>query len=277
MRAFSQEGRRAAASSSSCRRVESASERRPARILVVEDEEAIAEGLLLNLERKGYAVELARDGTEALARVARGALRPDRARRAAAGGRRLRGLPAAARRGQPHAHPHAHRARPARRHDLRPQDRRRRLRGEALRPRRAAGAGREPAAPAGLVAAGGRGRPPGAAGREPPRRLEFGDYWVDFDTYEAKTRAGRRPAVAEGDRRAARLPRAGRSQVVTRRELLAEVWQLPHHPNTGWSTTSSSRCAKPSRTTPGGRATSSACAASATASCPESRSLWPAR
>ena len=32
------------------------------RILVVEDEEALAEGLRFNLERKHYAVEVARDG-----------------------------------------------------------------------------------------------------------------------------------------------------------------------------------------------------------------------
>ena len=42
------------------------------RILVVEDEEAIAEGLRLNLERKQYAVDLAADGREALARAADG-------------------------------------------------------------------------------------------------------------------------------------------------------------------------------------------------------------
>ncbi len=41
----------------------------PARILVVEDEEALAEGLAYNLERKGYRVDLARDGREALERT----------------------------------------------------------------------------------------------------------------------------------------------------------------------------------------------------------------
>lgn len=43
---------------------------RPSRILVVEDEENIAEGLLINLEAEGYQVTLAVDGMEAL-RVAR--------------------------------------------------------------------------------------------------------------------------------------------------------------------------------------------------------------
>ncbi len=39
------------------------------RVLVVEDEEAIAQGLVFNLERKGYVAELARDGREALERL----------------------------------------------------------------------------------------------------------------------------------------------------------------------------------------------------------------
>ena len=50
----------------------------------------------------------------------------------------------------------------------------------------------------------------GAEGRPAPQRHAFGDYWVDFATYEAKTREGVVAAVAEGDRRAARLPRAAR-------------------------------------------------------------------
>src|SRR6185295_20412108 len=45
---------------------------RMSRILVVEDEEAIAEGLLLNLARKGHESELARDGAEALQRAREG-------------------------------------------------------------------------------------------------------------------------------------------------------------------------------------------------------------
>lgn len=42
---------------------------RSARILVVEDEEALAVGLSFNLERKSYQVDLARDGREALAKA----------------------------------------------------------------------------------------------------------------------------------------------------------------------------------------------------------------
>ena len=44
----------------------------PARVLVVEDEEALAEGLVLNLQIKGYRVDLARDGREALEKVEAG-------------------------------------------------------------------------------------------------------------------------------------------------------------------------------------------------------------
>jgi len=43
------------------------------RLLVVEDEEAIAQGLVLNLERKGWHVELATDGPGALDKAASGA------------------------------------------------------------------------------------------------------------------------------------------------------------------------------------------------------------
>jgi len=38
-----------------------------ARLLLVEDEEALAEGLRFNLQRKHYLVDVARDGRAALA------------------------------------------------------------------------------------------------------------------------------------------------------------------------------------------------------------------
>ncbi|MDX1632274.1 MAG: response regulator transcription factor, partial [Thermoanaerobaculia bacterium] len=50
-----------------------ATEEDQARVLVVEDEEAIAEGLALNLRRKEYAVDLAGDGAEALEKAAENA------------------------------------------------------------------------------------------------------------------------------------------------------------------------------------------------------------
>jgi DNA-binding response OmpR family regulator len=64
-----------------------------------------------------------------------------------------------------------------------------------------------------------------------PRRLTFGDFWVDFDTWQAQTRQGvvdlSRKEIAVMELFASRP-----GQVVSRRELLAEVWELPHHPNT---------------------------------------------
>ena len=62
------------------------------------------------------------------------------------------------------------------------------------------------------------------------QRRAFGDYWVDFDTYEAKTREG----VVQLSQKELAVLRAFLSrpgEVITRRELLAEVWQLPNHPN----------------------------------------------
>jgi DNA-binding response OmpR family regulator len=70
-----------------------------------------------------------------------------------------------------------------------------------------------------------------AADGDGPRRLTFGDFWVDFDTWQAQTRQGvvdlsrKEMAVME-------LFASRPGQVVSRRELLAEVWELPHHPNT---------------------------------------------
>jgi DNA-binding response OmpR family regulator len=68
-------------------------------------------------------------------------------------------------------------------------------------------------------------------GEASTRRLVFGDFWVDFDTWRARTLSGEvdlsRKEIAVMEVFAARP-----NQVVSRRELLAEVWELPHHPNT---------------------------------------------
>ncbi len=64
-----------------------------------------------------------------------------------------------------------------------------------------------------------------------PTRVEFGDYWIDFSTFQAKTRSG----VVELSHKELSVMRVFLSrpnQVVTRRELLTEVWELPNHPNT---------------------------------------------
>jgi DNA-binding response OmpR family regulator len=74
------------------------------------------------------------------------------------------------------------------------------------------------------------------AGERPPedndgrQRRSFGEYWVDFDSYEAQTQAGI-VALSQKEIAVMRVFLARPQQVVTRRELLAEVWQLPHHPN----------------------------------------------
>ncbi len=62
-------------------------------------------------------------------------------------------------------------------------------------------------------------------------RFEFGEFWVDFGSWQAATRNG----IVELSRKEIAVMRvfANRpGQVVSRRELLAEVWGLPDHPNT---------------------------------------------
>ena len=63
------------------------------------------------------------------------------------------------------------------------------------------------------------------------RRIEFGPYWVDFRTWQARTRQG----VVELSRKelaVLKLLVERPHEVVSRRELLSEVWELPNHPNT---------------------------------------------
>ncbi len=196
------------------------------RILVVEDEEAIAQGLVTNLELKDYEVELARDGSEAL------------------------GLAT------------------SRRYDLILLDVRlpgmdgfevcQRLRQERnLTPILMLTARAQPddvvyglklgaddyvvkpfdlaqllARVEGLLRRQGWSQAQGGdAAAAPKGRFEFGDYWVDFDTWEAKTRSGI-VELSHKEISVMRIFAARPGQVITRRELLAEVWQLPNHPNT---------------------------------------------
>jgi DNA-binding response OmpR family regulator len=58
----------------------------------------------------------------------------------------------------------------------------------------------------------------------------FGDFWVDFDSFEAGTRHGT-VQLSQKEIAVMRVFLTRPGQVVTRRELLAEVWELPHHPN----------------------------------------------
>ncbi len=62
-------------------------------------------------------------------------------------------------------------------------------------------------------------------------RLTFGDFWVDFATWQALTRQGV-VELSQKEVAVMRMFAARPLQVITRRELLAEVWELPHHPNT---------------------------------------------
>jgi two-component system response regulator VicR len=225
------------------------------RILVVEDEEAIAEGLLLNLSRKGHTAELARDGAEALKIAAerRWDLILLDVRLPEVDGfevcRRLREdgdltpILMLTARDQPDDKVYGLKL-GADDYLVKPFDLGELLaRVESLLRRSAwmNGAARETAARPGLEV-GGRTVGAAAAGTADasgaqtgrgtaPQRLEFGDYWVDFATYEAKTRAG----VVQLSQKEIAVLRAFASrphQVVTRRELLASVWELPHHPNT---------------------------------------------
>jgi len=64
-----------------------------------------------------------------------------------------------------------------------------------------------------------------------PERFVFGDFWVDFGSWQALTLNGE----IELSRKEIAVMRvfANRpGQVVSRRELLADVWGLPNHPNT---------------------------------------------
>jgi DNA-binding response OmpR family regulator len=84
-----------------------------------------------------------------------------------------------------------------------------------------------PAAPGADDAAGSLA----AAAAGDARRVEFGPYWVDFRTWQARTRQG----VVELSRKelaVLKLLVERPHEVVSRRELLAEVWELPNHPNT---------------------------------------------
>ena len=212
------------------------------RILVVEDDEAIAEGLLLNLSRKGHTGELAPDGAEALRRTEEEAwdLILLDVRLPEVDGfevvRRLRErgdltpILMLTARDQPDDKVYGLKL-GADDYLVKPFDLGELLaRVESLLRRRAWTNGSGGAA---AGAAGTRSRAAAAAPATPapPQRLEFGDYWVDFSTYEAKTRSGV-VQLSQKEIAVLRVFATRPGQVVTRRELLATVWELPHHPNT---------------------------------------------
>jgi DNA-binding response OmpR family regulator len=196
-----------------------------ARVLVVEDEDAIAQGLVLNLQLKGHEVELARDGREALASL-RGArfdlILLDVRLPEVSGFDILQKLRAEGdftpilmltARSQPDDVIYGLKM-GADDYVVKPFDL-----AELL------------ARVEGLLRRQAWSRQSGGGAGERGQRHVFGDYWVDFDSYEAKTREG----VVQLSQKEMAVLRAFLSrpgEVITRRELLAEVWQLPHHPNT---------------------------------------------
>jgi DNA-binding response OmpR family regulator len=240
-----------------------------ARILLVEDEEALAEGLRVNLHRKHYDVDVAGDGRTGLASAL--ARRYDLilldirlpeidgfevCQRLRQGGNFTPILMLTAR-NQPDdvvyglklgaddyvtkpfdlAELLARIEGLLRRHEWWRQEREDSDVPDAEKPAPDAPAGeapdraeREPAAapPVDRDHASGA-TPAGPAGDA--RRVEFGPFWVDFRTWQARTRQG----VVELSRKelaVLKLLVERPHEVVSRRELLAEVWELPNHPNT---------------------------------------------
>lgn len=193
------------------------------RILLVEDEEAIAQGLVFNLERKSYDVRVAGDGRQALELAA---------------GSRFDLILLDVQLPEIDGFEVCHRLR--RRGDLTPilmltaRDQ-----PDDVIYGLKSGADDYVAKPFDLAELLARvevllrrQRWTGSGDAEAPsERLEFGDFWVDFSTWQAKTRDG----VVELSRKELEVMRifAERpNQVVSRRQLLARVWDLPNHPNT---------------------------------------------
>ena len=199
------------------------------RLLVVEDEEAIAPGIVFNLERKGYGGDLAGDGAGALEKLAQGAydLIVLDVRLPGVDGfevcQRLRRegnttpILMLTAKNQPDDVIYGLKL-GADDYVTKPFDLAVFLaRVEGLL-RRQVWAREEAAAPR-------NGAPP------PRSRFTFGEHWVDFESYEAKTRNGVEP-LGQKEIEVMRLFTSRPNQVVTRRELLTQVWGLPNHPNT---------------------------------------------
>ncbi len=216
-----------------------------ARLLVVEDEEAIAAGLVFNLKRKGYRVDHEADGKRALELGLAGGYDLivldvqlpgmdgfqicQKLRQAGV----LSAILMLTARDQPDDKLFCLKT-GADDYLLKPFDlgeflariegllRRIEWGKSAAGQDKAAAAAEPPAAPPAPTAA-----PPADAGD----RLRFGPYWVDFKTWQAQTREG----LVELSRKEITVLKifAERpNQVITRRELLDQVWELPNHPNT---------------------------------------------
>jgi DNA-binding response OmpR family regulator len=205
------------------------------RILVVEDEDALAEGIVFNLKRKHYEVELASDGRRALERISHQRFDLvlldvrlpeidgfEVCQRLRQDGNFVPILMLTAR-AQPDDVVYGLKL-GADDYVTKPFDLAELLaRIEGLLRRQGwQREGREP-----------RAEPAGAGGADAAggERVAFGDYWIDFRTWEARTREGI-VMLSKKEIAAMRLFLSRPNEVVSRRELLAEVWALPNHPNT---------------------------------------------
>ncbi len=205
------------------------------RILVVEDEEAIAQGLVFNLERKGYLVDLAVDGEQALARATGQAydlivldvqlpkLDGFEVCRKLRGDGIFAAILILTARDQPDDVVYGLKT-GADDYMVKPFDLAEFLaRAEGLLRRARWSKSRTPdetLAPT-----------PEPASDDPASRFDFGAYWVDFKTWQAKTRNGQ-VELSRKELTVMRLFAERPNQVITRRELLDKVWELPNHPNT---------------------------------------------
>lgn len=61
-------------------------------------------------------------------------------------------------------------------------------------------------------------------------RWHFGSYWVDFASWQAHTRDGL-VTLNKKEIAVLKIFRDSPEKVVSRQELLEKVWELPHHPN----------------------------------------------
>lgn len=199
------------------------------RILVVEDEEAIAQGLVLNLEQKGWEADLAGDGRAALGRAESGGydLILLDVRLPGVDGfevcQRLRQqgdftpILMLTARSQPDDVVYGLKV-GADDYMVKPFDLAELLaRVEGMLRRQS------------WLRQGADSRGNGEENRE--ARFEFGDFWVDFGSWRARTLQGE-VELSKKELAVMRVFARRPNQVISRRELLAEVWELPDHPNT---------------------------------------------
>jgi two-component system alkaline phosphatase synthesis response regulator PhoP len=207
---------------------------RCARILVVEDEEAIAQGLVLNLGRRGHEAELVMDGREALERASTerfdlilldvrlpGMDGFEICQRLRREGNFTPVLVLTAR-SQPDDVVYGLEV-GADDYVVKPFDLAELMaRVEGLLRRQSWSKSDDD----------GAGDPDGEGDEAMPTgRYEFGEYWVDFGSFQAKTDRGVEE-LSKKEMAVLRLFASRPGQVIDRRELLADVWELPDHPNT---------------------------------------------